>query len=41
LKVAQLQPPVAKVFDLLGFQLLFEIYESKEEALRSFQSKGV
>lgn len=41
LKVAQLQPAVAKVFDLLGFQLLFEIYESKEEALRSFQSKGV
>lgn len=41
LKVAQLQPAVAKVFDLLGFQLLFEIYESQEEALRSFQSKGV
>ena len=40
LKIAQLQPQVAKVFDLLGFQLLFEIYESKEEALRSFKQKG-
>ncbi|HEY9764876.1 MAG TPA: STAS domain-containing protein [Chroococcales cyanobacterium] len=36
LKLAQLPPRIFKVFDLLGFSKLFQIYENEEEAVAAF-----
>ncbi|MGC8594177.1 MAG: STAS domain-containing protein [Candidatus Kryptoniota bacterium] len=38
IKLAELQPKVYNVFDLLGFPILYEIYSSQEEALEKFNS---
>lgn len=37
LKLCCLSPRVHKIFDLAGFTLIFEIYESEEAATRAFQ----
>lgn len=37
MKLVQLPPKVFKVFDLLGFTKLFEIFDSRGEAIAAFQ----
>jgi len=37
IKIANLQPKVYNVFDLLGFPVLFDICESEDEALARFE----
>jgi len=37
IKLTTMSPKVFKVFDLLGFPNLYEIYNSEEEAIRKFQ----
>jgi len=41
IKIAELQPKVYNVFDLLGFPMLFDIVPSEEEAIRRFSSPGL
>lgn len=36
IKLAAMQPKVAMVFDLLGFQVLFEMYPTVDEAIHAF-----
>lgn len=36
IKLACMQPKVFSVFDLLGFPLLFEIFDSEKEAINQF-----
>jgi anti-sigma B factor antagonist len=36
LKISNLQPKVFNVFDLLGFPMLFDIFDSEEEAFAKF-----
>lgn len=38
IKLCNLSPRVFKVFDLLGFPALFEIFEQQEEALAKFNA---
>lgn len=38
MKLAHLPPKVFKVFDLLGFTKLFEIFDSRTEAIAAFQA---
>jgi len=38
IKIAALQPRVFKVFDLLGFPVLFDIVETEEEAIALFNA---
>jgi anti-sigma B factor antagonist len=40
IKIAELQPKVYNVFDLLGFPMLFDIVPSEEEAIRRFSAPG-
>ncbi len=40
IKIAELQPRVYNVFDLLGFPMLFEFFESEQDAVVKFQSNG-
>ncbi len=40
IKLANMQPKVYSVFDLLGFPLLFEIYDNENEAIEKFLSKN-
>lgn len=40
IKIAELQPKVFNVFDLLGFPMLFDIVPSEQEAIRRFSSGG-
>jgi anti-sigma B factor antagonist len=37
LKIAQMPAKVFKVFDLLGFSKLFEVFDTKEEAIAAFR----
>jgi len=37
IKIAALQPKVYKVFDLLGFPMVFDIVATVEEAIKRFQ----
>jgi anti-anti-sigma regulatory factor len=36
IKLAAMQPKVAMVFELLGFQVLFEMYAMVDEAILAF-----
>ncbi len=36
IKLSELPPKIYRVFDLLGFPLLYEVYEKEEQALRKF-----
>ncbi len=38
IKIAELQPRVFNVFDLLGFPMLFDIVESEADAVARFQT---
>ncbi len=40
IKLANMSKRVYNVFDLLGFPVLFEIFEDEKEALLSFQNKS-
>ncbi len=39
LKFSNMSPKIFRVFDLLGFPNLFEIYDEEQDALKAFQSK--
>jgi anti-sigma B factor antagonist len=39
IKLAAMQPNVFNIFDLLGFPLLYEIFDTEEEAINKFNSK--
>jgi anti-sigma B factor antagonist len=39
IKIAELQPRVFNVFDLLGFPMLFDIVDDEQDALARFDSK--
>ena len=36
IKLSELPPKIYRVFDLLGFPLLYEVYEKEEQALKKF-----
>lgn len=38
IKIAQLQPKVFNVFDLLGFPMLFDIVDDEGEAIKKFEA---
>lgn len=38
IKIAELQPKVYNVFDLLGFPMLFDIVETEKEAVAKFKA---
>ena len=38
IKLAAMQPNVFNIFDLLGFPLLYEIYNSVDEAINKFKN---
>ncbi len=40
IKLAEMQPRVFTVFDLLGFPMLFEIYEQQQDAIAKFGSNA-
>jgi anti-sigma B factor antagonist len=40
IKIAELQPKVYNVFDLLGFPMLFDIVPSEDEAIQRFVTPG-
>lgn len=40
IKFANLPPKIYNVFDILGFPLIYEIYNDEEEALKKFQVKS-
>ncbi|MES2766052.1 MAG: STAS domain-containing protein [Bacteroidota bacterium] len=40
IKLSEMKPKVYNVFDLLGFPLLFEIYNADGEAVSKFESAG-
>jgi anti-sigma B factor antagonist len=37
IKLSNLPPKIYRVFDLLGFPLLYEVYEEEEQALKKFR----
>ena len=36
-RICRLQPPLAKIFELMRLHRLFQIYETEQEAVESFQ----
>ncbi len=40
IKIAELQPKVFNVFDLLGFPMLFDIVETEEDAIGKFKASA-
>ena len=39
IKLAAMQPNVYEIFDLLGFPMLYEIFQSVEEAIQKFKNQ--
>ncbi|RCK76592.1 MAG: hypothetical protein IGBAC_0954 [Ignavibacteriae bacterium] len=40
IKLANMPPKIYNVFDILGFPLIYEIYNNEEEALKKFLKKS-
>lgn len=40
IKLSNMSPRVYNVFDLLGFPMLYEIFNTEEEAIQQFQNKS-
>jgi len=40
IKLANMPPKIYRVFDLLGFPLIYEIYDDEREALEKFTGSG-
>lgn len=39
IKLASMQPNVFEIFDLLGFPMLYEIFQTTEEAIQKFKNQ--
>jgi anti-sigma B factor antagonist len=39
IKFAAMQPNVFEIFDLLGFPMLYEIFQTVEEAIQKFKNQ--
>ena len=40
IKLTNMSPKIYRVFDLLGFPLIYEIYNDEDEAIRKFHGQG-